>query len=233
MTLNFKTKGEMVYNRLRSNIIDGKLKPGQKIILSALAKDFGFSVIPIREAMKKLESEGFLLIEPHVGAVVTKYDPGETAEIYRVRVELECIAAKWAIPHIGDADLSALEKLICQMDAAVARKEYGRLNALNKSFHLKMYQPCPNSFLCKLIEELWDKHHRRNLFAFASERALGSLKEHKEMVQAIRNQDAALLDSLLRGQKKESLVALMRNLQAGVEAEPSPPRIRPFRRKRE
>lgn len=213
MVVDYKTKSDAAYDMIRSDIMDGKLKPGQKVVASSLSKAFGFSVIPIREAITRLESEGFLQVESHVGAVVTKYDPSETKEIFRVRVELECIAAKWAVALISDAEINFLEKLIVQMDGALKKGDYRELSALNKDFHLKTYQACGCSFLYTLIVELWEKVHVRNDYAFTPERAPVSVSEHKAMLKAIKGKDTDLIDALLRDHKKNSFLKLIDNLK--------------------
>ena len=72
MEVVFKTKNVAVYEVLRQDIVDGKLKSGQKIIMSDVAKRFGLSEIPVREAIRRLESDGFVQFTPHIGAIVSK-----------------------------------------------------------------------------------------------------------------------------------------------------------------
>jgi len=74
MAVAFKTKNVAVYEAIRKEIVDGRLKPGQKIIMSDLAKRFELSEIPVREALRRLESDDFVAFTPHVGAVVSKID---------------------------------------------------------------------------------------------------------------------------------------------------------------
>jgi DNA-binding GntR family transcriptional regulator len=209
MTLPFKTKNEAVYETLRHDIIDGKLKPGEKIVVSNLAKEFGFSEIPIREAIKKLESEGLLQLTPHVGTMVSKIDGKEVIEIYLIRTELESLAAKLATPHLNEADLDFLEKKIQEMEFATSQKNYEKMGALNKDFHLRIYRAAPYPYLFKLIVDLWEKVHRtRGVFALVPERAIASIEEHKKILAAIRNKQASLVARLVREQKKSSMKAI-------------------------
>src|SRR3989339_1007512 len=98
MDVQFKTKTEIVHAKLHQDIVAGKLRPGQRIIISELAKEFGFSEIPIREAIRSLETAGLIHFTPHVGAMVNTIDANEFLEIYLIRIELEALATRLAVP---------------------------------------------------------------------------------------------------------------------------------------
>ena len=103
MMVAFKTKNMAVYEALRQDIIDGRLKPSQKLIMSDLAKRFELSEIPVREAIRRLESDGIVEFTPHMGAVVSKIDESEFVEIYLIRIELEALANRLAVPQCDAA----------------------------------------------------------------------------------------------------------------------------------
>src|SRR5512133_2830966 len=103
-----KTKNVAVYRKLRQNILKGKLKPGQKIVMADLAKEFGLSETPVREAIRRLESDGYVQFTPHMGAVVTGIDEGQLVEIYLIRSELEALAARLAGAYVTERDLDFL-----------------------------------------------------------------------------------------------------------------------------
>jgi len=209
MDIFFKTKSQAVYENLRRDIVDGKLKPGQKIIVSDLSREFGLSEIPIREAVRKLESEGLIQLTPHVGTMVSKIDGKEVIEIYLIRTELESLAAKLATPYLTEEDLDFLRKRISEMESVTNQKNYEKLGTLNKDFHLRIYRAAPYPYLFKLIVELWEKVHRtRGVFALVPERAIASIKEHKRIVEAIRRKDPTSVGRLVRDQKDKSMKAL-------------------------
>ena len=107
----------------RQEILQAKIKPGEKIVISDLSKKIGVSEIPIREAVKKLESEGFLAVMPHVGITVSKLDPDEIIEFYLIRIELESLAARLATPHISQADIKYLKEKNQEMKSALQRDD--------------------------------------------------------------------------------------------------------------
>jgi DNA-binding GntR family transcriptional regulator len=216
MLITFKTKNEAVYEKLRKEIIEGRLKPGERITFSKLSKKYGLSETPIREAVKKLESEGLLFLTPHVGAIVSKIDPEEIIEFYLIRMELESLATKLAISYITDSEIEDLCKNIQESEAAILKNQYENLGKLNKEFHLAIYRSAPFPHLFKLIVELWEKVHRirsvDGVFIVAPERARESLEEHKKIVDAIKQKNAGLAAELVKKQKQNSLMAIAKFL---------------------
>jgi len=210
--ITFKTKNEAVYENLRKEIIEGRLNPGEKLTFSKLSEKFGLSETPIREAVKKLESEGLVSITPHVGAIVSKVEPDEIIEFYLIRAELESLATKIAIPYITDSKIAELYKNIKAMEEAISKKRYEYLGDLNKEFHLIIYRSAPFPHLCNLIVELWEKAHRiRNVdgfFIVASGRALESVEEHKQIIDAIKEKNEDLAAELVKKQKQNSIKAI-------------------------
>jgi len=209
MTVVYKTKSGIVYDKLKKSIIIGKLKPGEKITISKLSKEFGVSDIPIREALKGLESEGFVTFTPHVGAVVTELEADEVLEIFLIRIELEALAARLAAPYISEDDIRFLEKKLGKMEKAVGRQSYEELGQLNKDFHLRIYRAAPYPILYKFIVDLMAKYQRtQSIFALSPERALASVKEHAKIINALVAKDASLAERLTREQKQVALNTL-------------------------
>ena len=147
MNLAFKTKTDVVREKLRQDIIDRKLRPGQRIVISEVAKDFGLSEIPVREAIRRLESEGLVEFTPHVGAVVSTIDENEFLEIYLIRIELEVLATRLAVSHIGEKELIVLNRMIREAGIAIKQKKHEKLGPLNKKFNMAIYQASPYTYL--------------------------------------------------------------------------------------
>ena len=211
MDVAFKTKNAAVYEALREGIIDGKLKPGQKIIMSEVAKKFGLSEIPVREAIRRLESDGFVELTPHVGAVVSKIDERELVETYLIRIELEALATRLAAPHVTSHDIGFLEQKNREMKIAINKNMPEKLGRLNKEFHLRIYQAAPYPYLLKLISDLWEKVERtQSVFAYVPERATASVEEHTKIITALRLKDTLLAENLIKQQKNRTMLALQR-----------------------
>jgi len=209
MTIVSKTKNVAVYNKLRQSIIKGKLKPGQKVVMAELAKAFGLSETPVREAIRRLESEGYIDFTPHMGAIVTKIDEGELVEIYLIRIALEELATRLAGPHVGEKDIDFLNRKNREMEAAIQQGRYENLAAMNKAFHLRIYKAAPFPRLYKMICDLWDTFERwPSVFSYVPERAAASVEEHKKIIQALLAKDMDQADRLIKEQKERTLGAL-------------------------
>lgn len=211
MAIVSKTKNVAVYRKLRQSIIKGKLKPGQKLVMADLAKMFGLSETPVREAIRRLESDGYVHFTPHTGAVVTRIDEGKLVEIYLIRIELEALATRLASPHITERDIEFLNKKNHSMETAIQQNKYEDLGALNKDFHLRIYKAAPFPRLYKMICDLWDTFERwPSVFSYVPERAVASVEEHKKIIEALRVGDMQQSDRLMKEQKVRAMAALQK-----------------------
>jgi DNA-binding GntR family transcriptional regulator len=214
MSLKFLTKNVAVYEALRKDIIEGRKKPGQKIIMSEVAKDLGLSDIPVREAIRRLESEGYVHFTPHIGAIVSELDADKIIELYLIRIELESLATRLAVDHISSGDIDFLIKKNREMERAVKAEKYEKLGALNKAFHLRIYQAAPYPTLNQLIEDLWEKMERTQcVFTFVPDRAVASVEEHKSIIEALKAKDTTLSEKLIKNQKSFTMASLERYLK--------------------
>ena len=211
MAIVSKTKNVAVYDKLRQSIIKGKLKPGQKVVMAELAKAFGLSETPVREAIRRLESEGYIDFTPHMGAIVTKIDEGELVEIYLIRIALEELATRLASPHITEKDIDFLNRKNREMEMAIQQNRYEILAGINKLFHLRIYKAAPFPRLYKMICDLWDTFERwPSVFSYVPERAAASVEEHKKIIQALQARDMDQADRLIKEQKERTMEALQK-----------------------
>jgi DNA-binding GntR family transcriptional regulator len=133
--LDNRTLWEQVRDRLREDILAGRLKPGTELSEVALARDFGISRGPLREALGRLASEGLVTVTPRRGAVVTQLSRQEFIDAYQVREALETLAVRLAVPLFSDAEVAHLREL-CELMARAARENQVRLFFdTNNSFH--------------------------------------------------------------------------------------------------
>ena len=213
MPIIAKTKNVAVYERLRQDIIKGRLKPGQRIVMGDLAKRLGASETPVREAIRRLESEGYVAFTPHAGAVVTQIDGAALAEIYLIRIELEALATRLAGPHIDAQTIGYLIRKNRDMEAAIQGGKYENLGRLNKEFHLRIYGAAPYPRLYKMICDLWDTFERWPcVFSYVPERAAASVEEHRRIIAALESGDVDRADGLMKEQKERALKALQNYL---------------------
>ena len=141
---------ELVRDGLRAAIVDGRFASGAKLSQDELATRFGTSRIPVREALRQLESEGLVHIVPNRGAVVAGLSFAEAVEIMDIRIGLECRALRLAVPNLLDDDFRAAEAVLADYDRE-SRPEYW--GEMNWQFHRILYNPCDRPRLVALIEQ--------------------------------------------------------------------------------
>lgn len=209
MARDSKTKNLIVYEKLRQKIVKGTLSPGQRLVMANLAKKFGVSETPVREAIRRLESDGYVIFTPHSGAVVSKINDQELSEIYLIRISLEALATRLAVPCISQGEIAWLKKKNLEMKSAISKNRFEKLARLNKEFHLRIYKAAPYPRLYRMISDLWEAFERwPSIFSFVPERAESAVLEHEEIIEALSAADVDRADSLVKEQKKNTLKAL-------------------------
>jgi DNA-binding GntR family transcriptional regulator len=133
--LDNRTLWEQVRDRLREDILAGRLEPGTELSEVALAREFGTSRGPLREALGRLASEGLVTITPRRGAIVAQLSREEFIDAYQVREALETLAVRLAVPLMSDAEIAHLRELCELMDRAARANEVQVFFETNNSFH--------------------------------------------------------------------------------------------------
>ena len=214
-TLNFRTKGELVYEHLRARILSGSYQPGERISMSAIARELGVSDIPVREGIKRLEAEGLLDYEAHKGAVVSRLSANEIEELFAIRAELEALALRQAAAGISTEQLAVLRRLLDEMTSAEQANDAASYGRLNREFHLTIYDAQPFRKLSAMIRNLWDSTDWcRRIFAADGSYLPSSSAEHEGIYEALREHDAATAEALLRNQKQRALAWLLERVES-------------------
>ncbi|MCV6590081.1 MAG: GntR family transcriptional regulator [Marinobacterium sp.] len=197
-----RTLADRVCDQIATAIVKGDLAPGQKISEPELARNYGISRGPLREAIRRLE--GWRLVErkPHVGARVVELSARELIEIYRVREALEGMACRLAAEEMPQNEIDALRVLLDQHEAGVdqldGRSYFQKEGDLD--FHYRIVQGSRNGKLLELLGG--DLYHLvrmyRYQFSVSSSRPKRALKEHRQIVDAIEARDPELAEMLMR-----------------------------------
>jgi DNA-binding GntR family transcriptional regulator len=182
---------ERVARELRAAILAGRLVPGERIRQERVAHDFGTSRIPVREALRQLENEGLVTLEPHVGARVARLDLAEHIELYRMRELVEPMVLGESVPRLEEERIDQLEALV---EEIAAERDQGILVELDRRFHLGCFEGAEMPRALRLIEGFWNatQQYRRVFYGFMSERYLDLINaDHRLMIDSIRRRDAA------------------------------------------
>jgi DNA-binding GntR family transcriptional regulator len=203
------SKEDFAYLMLREAILSGQLKAGETLVQTQIADSLGVSPIPIRAAVRRLTSEGLITQEPHHPPKVSTLSTDGLEEILLVRMHLETLAIREAIPHItSDSDLlSEVKELMGSMEQALRDEDMPAFGALNKRFHLTLYEACPYPLLKQMIRDLWDNSDRsrsRMVFGLVPGLAAQSQEEHRHLLEMIEDGDAEGAAELMEVHKNRS-----------------------------
>jgi DNA-binding GntR family transcriptional regulator len=211
--LNYRPLQDIVRAKLRSAILAGRHEPGERLAITAIARRYGVSAIPVREALRGLEAEGIVQFSPNRGAVVKQLTREELREIFLIRLQLEGLSLREAIPNLVERDFTQLEELLAQIDASV-----GDANAwldANQRFHLNISKAARLPRLYYLLTGLWVVS--RPYMGVYMARIVNPTKagrEHVALLQACRRRDIAAAMSIL-----EEHVADTQNIVVSALAE--------------
>jgi len=182
-----RSKADRAYEFIRRAVLDGKPGPGDRLVIEHLARELDVSVVPVREAIRRLEAEGYLTYTRNVGATVTSIDLDRFPETVETLAVLEGVAIGLAGPHLTAKDIKSARALNEQMKRCVEAIEPRKFTTLNQRFHKVLYSRCPNSHLLAMVVKEWEllETTRRSAFEFIPERARVSVVEHEELLQLI------------------------------------------------
>jgi DNA-binding GntR family transcriptional regulator len=180
---------EQVLSELRRRIVDGDYAQGERLTENRLADDFGVSRNPVREALRVVESEGFVEILPRRGAVVATLDETAIRDLFAVRKQLETLAAGLAAERATEDDVARLRALLAEANKATEAGDLARVAELNSALHVAVIDISGNRWLASLSSAMY--HHVHWVFRVgAAQRAPHSWEEHIRLVDAIAAGDA-------------------------------------------
>ncbi|MFE1439532.1 GntR family transcriptional regulator [Streptomyces sp. NPDC058739] len=188
---------ERVYEALLELITTRALQPGQHLVESELAGHLGVSRQPVREALQRLNTEGWVDLRPAQGAFVHEPTEQEADQLLTVRTLLEAEAARLAAAGANAAGVSALEELCAEGERAVAADDVDAAVALNARFHAKIMELAGNAVLAELAGQV-DRRVRWYYTPVARQRGEQSWIEHRALIAAIDERDEQLAGRLMR-----------------------------------
>jgi DNA-binding GntR family transcriptional regulator len=181
---------ERVYQRLRRAIMAGLYPPGQSFNFSQVAKELGTSIMPVREALSRLEAEQAVEIMPKRGVTIPVMTPEKYAELGRIRLKLEGMAAEMAAQAISDATLDLLSSIV--RDMAIMHQQAHRWQdyvLMNYEFHFAVYRAGTPQVLLPLIESLWlQSGPLLNIYKDVG--IMENSRRHDNIVDALARKDA-------------------------------------------
>jgi DNA-binding GntR family transcriptional regulator len=180
--------------QLRDLIVEGFLKPGEKIQEAALCRQFGVSRTPLREALKALAAEGLLTLLPNRGAIVAKITPEAITELFPIMGALEALAGELACGSITEEALAELWVAHRHMVAHYERGEWAAYSKLNRGIHEAIFAAAGNPSLTALYHQLQVRTHSVRLIAQKSAaRWQEAVEDHEKIMAALEQRDGKAL----------------------------------------
>lgn len=201
----------VIAEELREAILNGELQAGDKLKQEDIAKRFGSSLIPAREALRNLETEGLVTFYPNKGAFVSALSLNKVREIFETRIYIELGALELSIPNLTTEDLAEAEATIALLDRAESGKD---LSNYNRQFHSLLYSRCDNGFLLELINSLHrniERYMRRYLIDHYNNEL--SQETHRQILRAVKNRDAVQAKFYLEAHMRTAMEGLIEALQ--------------------
>jgi DNA-binding GntR family transcriptional regulator len=193
------TLAERVIEQVRSAIISGKIKPGERLIEKEIADALQIGRNAVREAFRCLEREGYLTITPFKGASVARHDKEQIRQMFEVMSELEGVCARLAINRMTRNDLDRIESLHEALEKHYRNNEPQKYLEINWSLHEFIQKLTKNDVLNKLIDELRLKINLyRKQQLYLPNRFGDSINEHRQIIDAFRKKDANAAEFMMR-----------------------------------
>ncbi|MBR9869346.1 MAG: GntR family transcriptional regulator [Oceanospirillales bacterium] len=205
------SRAEHAYQQLLNAILSGELKPGSRIREVELAEWLKISRTPVREAVRRLESEGLICLVGHKGMAVAELDYQAVIELYQMREVLEAAAASLAAKHASEPEIYSLREIFNQekqQDGNVATQA-----EINRAFHNAIYHAAHNRYLLKSLSSLRDAMALLGSTTYTlPSRSEAALAEHQRIVEAIEKGDSAGAEQAARDHIRQAQQARIRIL---------------------
>jgi DNA-binding GntR family transcriptional regulator len=192
---------DRVYEGVLGAIRDGRIRPGDRLVLHHLAVQLGVSLSPVREAIARLSQDGLVRLEPHKGAVVIALTDAEIDQIYDVREALETYAIAQAIDRATSDDIDRLETACRRLESQGDEITLSEWFEANREFHRLLVMACGNQIVLEVLDGLWDRQSAITMLAtYTTEHsAVEHLNsEHRAMLDAFRLGRVELAQALIK-----------------------------------
>lgn len=214
---SYKPLRELVLEAIREAIMNGSLQPRERLMEIQLAEELGVSRTPVREALRKLELEGFIVMVPRKGAYVSDLSMKDIADVFEIRAALEGLAGGLAAERITEEELEAMERMLVEKGEAINKNDIDKLVEVDTKFHEAMYKASRNERLFPIISNLREQIQRFRLTSLSVPgRKQESLEEHRNILEAIQARDVQLARQLAQEHIENAENVLIDSLKKGV-----------------
>ncbi|MDI9370320.1 MAG: GntR family transcriptional regulator [Synergistaceae bacterium] len=206
----YTTSADYAYQELRHRIITKQLKPGQRLPEVNIAAQMGVSRTPVREALRRLASEGLVQIIPNSGARLAAPTVREIEDTFLVREQLECLAIELAADKIGDRHLRRIEEALIEESRAIEDKELETYLEVNEAFHKTVADASGNKVLVEYVENILARTNAYVVFydPFFKPETTPSPDDHRRILAALKDKDKEKCIELMKLHLKKTVISL-------------------------
>ena len=208
--MRYRTKQEFVYRTLRDAIMKCELPPRQRLIIEDLARELHVSAIPVREALKLLQSEGLVTNVPHTGSMVSAIARDSITEVFGLMEGLEFVATRKAAERMTSEEAAGLEVTVREMDDALRDGHHEEWADLNSKFHLGISRLSGMPLLHEMMERVmahWDRLRRCYFEGVLANRMEQAQEEHRALLRVMKTMDLPELERMVKQHNQGALVA--------------------------
>lgn len=210
---SYKPLREVVSEALREAIVAGILQPGERLMEIQLAEELGVSRTPVREAIRKLELEGFVVMVPRRGTYVADLSIKDINEVYEIRTSLDVLAAGLAAERITEEELEQMERLLVEIGEYMDKEDIERIVEVDTKFHDILYRASRNDRLVGIIFNLREQFTRFRTVSIAYPgRQKNTLEEHRKLLEAIAQRNVDMAQQLAREHMENAEQATLHSL---------------------
>ena len=211
---SYRPLREAVCESLREAIRKGILRPGDRLMEIQLSEELGVSRTPVREAIRKLELEGYVIMMPRRGTYVADLSIRDVNEVFEIRTSLDALAGELAAERITDEELEALQRLLVKLGHYIEEGDMDKIVDTDTKFHDILYQASRNSRLFGIISNLREQltRFRTTSMSFPG-RLKATLDEHRRLVEAIAQGDAAEARAAAEYHMEKSEQTLLKSME--------------------
>lgn len=208
--------------RIRDDIVGGTLRFGERVTIDALASRYGVSHMPVREALRELQGEGLVTVEPNRGARVRSIDSHFVENLFEIRTTLEVMMARRAATRCTQADIAALSAIEDTLEQHIASGDHARVVAENHRFHRAINRCAANVDALPIIDRHWMllaalwRH-----YGHGPDRFTGVANDHRNLIQAFAAHDAEAAAVIMGAHATKAKLALLARIKAQVAPAPA------------
>lgn len=212
---SYKPLREIVFETLRDAIINQTLEPGERLMEIQLAEEMGVSRTPVREAIRKLELEGLVVMVPRKGAYVAGISVKDIHEVFEVRASLEGLAASLAAQRMTNEELDEMERSLFIEAGEIEGNNLRSIVEIDTTFHDLLYKAARNEKLLQMVNNLQEQLQRFRSASLARPgRSKTALDEHRKILEALALRDAKLAQKLAIEHIENAETAMMESIES-------------------